>query len=59
VYVDGRLIGNTPQTNLQLPVGTHRLRIVRDGFVPWERDVQVRRGDTLRITDIVLDPIRP
>jgi len=59
VYVDGRLVGNTPQTNLQLPVGTHRLRIVRDGFVPYEREVQVRSGDTLRITDIVLDPIRP
>ena len=59
VYVDGRLVGNTPQTNLQLPAGTHRLRVVRDGFVPWERDVQVRSGDTLRITDIVLDPIRP
>jgi serine/threonine-protein kinase len=59
VYVDGRLVGNTPQTNLQLSVGTHMVRIVRDGFMPWEREVQMRRGDTLRITDIVLEPIRP
>jgi serine/threonine-protein kinase len=59
VYVDGRLVGNTPQTNLQLPVGRHMVRIVRDGFVAWEREVQMVRGETLRITDIVLEPIRP
>jgi serine/threonine-protein kinase len=59
VYVDGRLVGNTPQTGLRLPEGTHTLRVVRDGFVPWERQVQVRRGDSQRFTDIVLEPIRP
>ena len=59
VYVDGRLVGNTPQTNLQLPAGAHTIRVVRDGFVPWEREVLVRSGDTLRITDIVLAPIQP
>jgi hypothetical protein len=59
VYVDGRLVGNTPQTNLRLPAGTYTLRVVRDGFVPWQREVQVRSGDTVRITDIVLAPIQP
>jgi serine/threonine-protein kinase len=59
VYVDGRLVGNTPQTDLRLAAGAHTLRVVRDGFVPFEREVMVRSGDTLRITDIVLEPIRP
>lgn len=59
VYVDGRLVGNTPQTRLRLEAGTHMLRVVRDGFIPWEREVRVRSGDTVRITDIVLEPIRP
>jgi len=59
VYVDGRLVGNTPQANLPVPPGVHVLRVVRDGFVPWEREVRLRSGETLRITDIVLEPIRP
>lgn len=59
LYVNGQLVGNTPQANLQLAAGTYALRIVRDGFVPWERQVQLRGGDSLRLTDIVLDPIRP
>jgi hypothetical protein len=59
LYVDGRLVGNTPQANLRLPAGTHTLRIVRDGFVPWEREITLAAGDTVRITDIVLQPIEP
>jgi hypothetical protein len=59
VYVDGRLVGNTPQVNLRLDAGTHTLRVVRDGFVPWEREVRVAAGGTVRITDIVLQPIEP
>jgi len=59
VYVDGRLVGNTPQVNLRLDAGTHTLRVVRDGFVPWEREIRVAAGDTVRITDIVLQPIEP
>jgi len=57
VYVDGRLIGNTPQANLQLSPGTHTLRVVRDGFAPWEQEITVAAGDTVRITDIVLQPL--
>lgn len=59
VYVDGRVVGNTPQLDLKLPVGTHTVRVVRDGFVPWEQDIRVRRGETVRFTDIVLEPITP
>jgi hypothetical protein len=59
LYVDGRLVGNTPQANLRLDAGPHTLRIVRDGFVPWEREVRIAAGDTVRITDIVLQPLEP
>jgi hypothetical protein len=59
LYVDGRLVGNTPQAGLQLPAGTHVLRVVRDGFAPFERKITVRVGDTIRITDIVLQPLTP
>lgn len=28
VYVDGRLVGNTPQMNLALPAGSHKIKLV-------------------------------
>jgi hypothetical protein len=32
VYVDGKMIGNTPQMNLQLSAGTHRITLVNPEF---------------------------
>jgi len=59
LYVDGALVGNTPQVNLHLAPGSHTVRVVRDGFVPWEQEVRLGSGETLRLTDIVLQPIQP
>jgi serine/threonine-protein kinase len=55
--VDGRLIGNTPQIKVRLAAGVHRFRLVRDGFAPYEAAVALRSGETVRITNITLDPI--
>ena len=52
--MDGQLVGNTPRANLQLAAGTHHVRVVRDGYAPFERDVTVAGGETVRLTDIVL-----
>lgn len=54
VYLDDSLIGNTPLTNLTVRSGAHQLRVVRDGFEPYERTITVAPGGVLRITDIVL-----
>ncbi len=54
VYLDGRPIGNTPQIDLAVPPGTHRLRVERNGFRPYDRVIQVAPGQRLRITDIAL-----
>lgn len=54
LYVDGRLVGNTPIMNLRLPAGQHRLRLERAGFRPYEQVVNLASGQTLRITGIVL-----
>jgi serine/threonine-protein kinase len=59
LYLDGRLVGNTPQAGLSLTPGVHVVRVVRDGFVPFERTITARVGDTLRLTDIVLQPLSP
>jgi len=54
VYVDGQPVGNTPQIDLQVSSGSHRLRVERDGFRPYERLVELAPGQRLRITDITL-----
>jgi len=54
LYVDGRLVGNTPVVGLRLPPGRHRLRLVQLGFQPHEEVVNLAPGQTLRITRIVL-----
>jgi serine/threonine protein kinase len=54
VYVDGQPVGNTPQIDLEVPSGSHRLRVERDGFRPYERMIELAPGQRLRITDIAL-----
>jgi hypothetical protein len=54
LYVDGKLVGNTPVVDLPLSPGPHRLRLLRAGFKPHEEIVRVVAGQTLRITSIVL-----
>jgi serine/threonine-protein kinase len=56
LYVDGQLIGNTPRANLALPAGAHAIRVLREGYEPFERTVQVDAGQTVRLTDITLVP---
>jgi PEGA domain len=49
VSVDGRPLGPAPQV-AELGPGSHRLRVVRDGFEPYEREVHVVPGRTARLT---------
>jgi serine/threonine protein kinase len=59
LYVDGELIGNTPRVDVPVSPGAHRLRVVRDGFRPYEAMIQVAPGQELRMTDIVLQEVKP
>lgn len=59
LYIDGVLVGNTPKADLEVSAGTRVLRVVRQGFAPFERTVQLAPGETLRLTDIELEPRRP
>ncbi len=54
LYVDGQLIGNTPRANLALPAGDHTIRVLREGYNPFERTIKVEPGQTVRLTDITL-----
>jgi hypothetical protein len=59
LYVDGVLIGNTPQVDVTVPAGPRVLRVVRDGYRPFETRLQVAPGQVVRLTDIVLEPVAP
>ncbi|HJS44306.1 MAG TPA: protein kinase [Gemmatimonadales bacterium] len=54
LYVDGRLVGNTPVMDLRLKAGRHRLRLQRAGFRPYEDVVNLAPGQSLKLTGIVL-----
>lgn len=59
VYVDGEFVGNTPQAGLTIAAGVHTIRVVREGFEPYEAEIQITSGRQRRITDIVLRPRQP
>ena len=47
VFVDGRLIGNTPQMNISLPAGSHRVTLVNPDFnIRRSISVQIQAGQT-------------
>ena len=56
VYLDGELLGNTPRLGVSVRAGLHTLRLVRDGFQPFERQIVVATGVPVRLTDLVLSP---
>jgi serine/threonine protein kinase len=59
VTLDGVALGNTPRANIEVSPGSHTLRITRAGFETVERTFRVAPGETVRMTDIVLVPVRP
>jgi serine/threonine-protein kinase len=52
--IDGQLVGNTPLIGLEIIPGTRRLRVTRDGFRPFELEIQVAPGQEVRLTNIQL-----
>jgi hypothetical protein len=57
--VDDVLVGNTPKGAIPVMPGTHRLRIMRDGYAPFERTIPVASGKDVRLTDITLVELKP
>ncbi len=49
VEVDGIAIGSAPGS-IQVKPGLSKLRVVREGFKPWERTVNFVNGQTLTVT---------
>jgi hypothetical protein len=58
LYIDGRVSGNTPQANLGLSPGPHSIRIVHDGYEPFERRMEIAPGEEVRLVGIVLEEVK-
>jgi hypothetical protein len=59
VYVDDLLVGTTPLASLRVTPGQHTVRIVRDGFQPYEQTISVAPGQRLRLVNIALQDLTP
>ena len=57
VFVDGDRRGVTP-LELELPPGSHEVRVAKDGFAPREREVELVKGVDASMT-VELVPVTP
>ena len=48
VEIDGIAVGTAPGT-MEVKAGLHKLRVVREGFKPWERTVNFTNGQKLNV----------
>lgn len=48
IEVDGLAVGTAPG-KLTVKAGLHKLRVVREGYKPWERTVNFSNGQTLNV----------
>jgi serine/threonine-protein kinase len=57
LFVDGRSVGNTPRSALEVAPGEHHVRVVREGFQTFNGVLVVASGLDVRLTDIVLERV--
>ncbi len=52
VFIDGHLTTATNATVSSLPSRTYSVKVIKEGFIPWERSVEVKEGlvTALKIT---------
>ena len=58
VMVDGRYVGTTNLSDIEITSGDHRIRMEKDGYEPYVRKIQFEKGRT-RDLYVVLDPKAP
>lgn len=44
IYIDGKLENNASNTKLQLPGGTYKVELQREGYVTWKRTIALQGG---------------
>lgn len=53
IAIDDSIVGETPKS-LSIRAGTHKIRISREGYLPYEVTIVIEAGEHLRLRDIVL-----
>lgn len=56
IELDGKIVGQAPAELEQVPAGTHKLRIIKQGFIPIEREVVVTARKTVTLPMLSLQP---
>lgn len=58
VYVDGHLATATNANLSNLPPRKYKVRVIKDGFIPWEKEIEVKEG-VVSAVKITLFPALP
>lgn len=58
IEVDGRALGFTPAVIPNVPIGKRKVRVSMRGYLPVEREVEIRTNSQTDLRDLVLTPER-
>jgi len=50
VYIDNEMVGNTPLTNFTLRSGNHTIKISKEGYFPFYKNVTILPGTNVKVT---------
>lgn len=56
IYVDGVNKGTTAKVINEVLIGSHKVTLEKEGYVPYEKTVDVKEGETTYLTDVKLSP---
>ena len=49
IFIDGKPVGVSPYEGKDLPSGTHKIKVIKDGYETWEREVVVETGKEIEV----------
>lgn len=50
IYLDDQAVGLTPYESKDLPIGSYKLRIIKEGYEIWEKAINIEAKKQLKIT---------
>ena len=58
ILIDGREVGTTPVSKVEVSPGSHRIHVEKEGYNPYEKHVRVKAGRTFSM-QVQLDEKKP
>ena len=56
IYFKGYYVGTVPMELKDLEPGTYEVRVIQDGYEPWEKRLEVKKGETVKAEATLLTP---